>query len=190
MAAARRRWTGRTQPDLSRILQSLVFIDETSVKTSMVRVRVQAPRGKRLVGYAPHSHWLSQTFIAGLRWNRLDAPCVIDGPINGELFGLYCETHLSPALNEGDIAILDNLSSHKSARAAAAVKAARARLLFLPPYSPNFNPVEMAFSKIKALLRKLCASTYEELWQAVGKVCSLFTEAECRNYLAAAGYRG
>lgn len=171
-------------------LERLAFIDETAVKTNMIKTTGWAPRGQRLVDHAPFGHWRTQTFIGALRHDRLDAPWVIDGAMNGEMFDLYITTQLVPTLQRGDVIILDNLSSHKSPKAAEAMRAVGACFLFLPPCSPDLNPIEMAFAKLKALIRKAAARTYEELWQAVGHVCDLFTEEECANFFKAAGYGG
>lgn len=164
------------------------FIDETSLKTNMVKTTGWAPRGQRLIDHAPFGHWNTQTFIAALRHDRLDAPWVIDGAMNGEMFDLYVETQLVPALQPGDVIVLDNLSSHKSPTAAAALKDVGAWFLFLPPYSPDLNPIEMAFAKLKALIRRAAARTYDDLWRAIGDVCHLFNEDECFNFFKAAGY--
>lgn len=169
-------------------LARLAFIDETSVKTNMAKTTGWAPRGKRLVDYAPFGHWRTQTFVAALRHDRLDAPWVIDGAMNAEMFTLYTETQLLPTLRRGDVVILDNLSSHKSPNAAAALRAVGAWFLFLPPYAPDLNPIEMAFSKLKALIRKAAARTYDQLWAAVGHVCDLFSDEEGFNDFKAAGY--
>lgn len=173
---------------MARHLERLAFIDETSVKTNMAKTTGWAPCGQRLVDHAPFGHWRTQTFVATLRHDRLDAPWVIDGAMNAEMFGLYIDTQLVPALREGDVVILDNLSSHKAPGAAAALRKIGAWFLFLPPYSPDLNPIEMAFSKLKALIRKAAARNYDQLWAAVGHVCDLFSEEECYNYFAAAGY--
>jgi transposase len=170
-------------------LERMAFIDETSVKTNMVKTTGWAPVGARLPDHAPFGHWRTQTFVAALRHDRLDAPWVIDGAMNREWFERYVNTQLVPTLRRGDVVILDNLSSHKSPRAADALREIGAWVLFLPPYSPDLNPIEMAFSKLKALIRKAAARTYDELWAAVGRVCDLFTEEECFNYFKAAGYR-
>jgi len=170
-------------------LERLAFIDETSVKTNMAKTTGWAPVGDRLRDHAPFGHWRTQTFVAALRHDRLDAPWMIDAAMNREWFEQYVETQLLPTLRRGDVVILDNLSSHKSPRAAEALREIGAWFLFLPPYSPDLNPIEMAFSKLKALIRKAAARTYDELWAAVGRVCDLFTEEECFNYFQAAGYR-
>ena len=173
---------------MRNLLERLAFIDETSLKTNLVKTTGWAPVGDRLISHAPFGHWNTQTFIAALRHDRLDAPWVIDGPINRELFDLYIETQLIPTLRRGDVVILDNLSSHKSPKAAAMLKNIGAWFLPLPPYRPDLNPIEMAFAKLKTLIRKAAARSYQTLWQAVGHVCDLFTEEECYNYFKAAGY--
>lgn len=165
-----------------------MFLDETWLKTNMVKTTGWAPVGERLVDHAPFGHWNTQTFIAALRHDRLDAPWVMPGAINAELFSTYVETQLTPTLAPGDVVILDNLSSHKSPRAAAALREVGAWFLFLPPYSPDLNPIEMAFSKLKGLVRKAAARTYDDLWRTVGQVCDLFSPQECENYIIAAGY--
>ncbi|WP_420350764.1 IS630 family transposase [Paenirhodobacter sp.] len=166
----------------------MAFVDETSIKTNMAKPTGWAPRGQRLVDHAPFGHWRTQTFVAALRHDRLDAPWVFDGAMNAEVFTLYIETQLVPTLRPGDVVILDNLSSHKSPGAATALRGIGAWFLFLPPYSPDLNPIEMAFSKLKSLIRKAAARTYDQLWNAVGQLCNLFSEEECYNYFRAAGY--
>ena len=188
MAHARQVWITRRQPFLSTALQRLVFIDETSLNTKLVKTTGWAPRGERLVDYAPFGHWHTQTFIAGLRHDGFTAPWVIQGAINRERFELYVETQLAPTLKPGDVVILDNLSSHKSAKAAEVLKSVGAWFLFLPPYSPDLNPIEMAFAKLKALIRKAAARSYEQVWQAAGAVCDLYSSHECENFFNAAGY--
>ena len=173
---------------MGKALERLVFIDETSVNTKMVKTSGWAPISERLIDYAPFGHWNTQTFIAGLRHDGLTAPWVIDGPINRRRFETYIETQLVPTLTPGDVVTLDNLSSHKSAKAAQDLKAAGAWFVFLPQYSPDLNPIEMAFAKLKTLTRKAAARTYEDLWRAVGDVCGLFTVQECLNFFNAAGY--
>lgn len=169
-------------------MERLAFIDETSLKTNMIKTSGWAPVGQRLIDHAPFGHWNTQTFIAALRYDRLDAPWVIKGAMNRDLFNAYVETQLAPTLGRGDVVILDNLSSHKSAYAAGVLKSIGAWFLFLPPYSPDLNPIEMAFSKLKALIRKAAARSYDALWQAVGHVCNLFSDEECYNFFKAAGY--
>ncbi len=173
---------------MAKLLTRIGFIDETSLKTNMAKTMGWAPRGERLVDHAPFGSWQTQTFIAALRHDWLDAPWVIDGPINRDLFDLYIETQLAPILQTGDVIILDNLSVHKSPEAARTLRDIGCWFLPLPPYSPDLNPIEMAFAKLKALLRKAAARTYDDLWKAVGTVCDLFTEGECLNYFIATGY--
>ena len=177
---------------MSSALPRLVFIDETSLNTKLVKTTGWALRGERLVDYAPFGLWQTQTFIAGLRHDRLTAPWVIQGQIQGainrEAFDLYIETQLAPTLKTGDVVILDNLSSHKSPKAAELLKSLGAWFLFLPPYSPDLNPIEMAFAKLKALIRKAAARSYDDLWNAAGAACDLFSTEECQNYFTAAGY--
>jgi transposase len=166
----------------------LVFIDETGTTTKMTRLRGRTAKGCRLNSKAPFGHWGTQTFVAGLRCDGLIAPWVIDAPMNRTIFEAYVETQLAPTLKPGDVVILDNLSSHKSERANAAIKARGAWLLFLPPYSPDLNPIEMAFAKLKAHLRATAARTIDDLWKAIGSICKLFSPEECSNYFTAAGY--
>lgn len=185
MAATRALWReAQAGLDPTR----LVFIDETWVSTNMVRRYGRAPRGQRLIARVPHGHWKTTTFLAALRCDAITAPCVIDGPINGELFLAYVEQFLAPSLKPGDIVILDNLGSHKSEAARRAIEAAGATLLFLPPYSPDLNPIEQVFAKLKALLRQTAARSIPALWNAVGQRLRCFTANECANYFANAGY--
>jgi len=166
----------------------LVFLDETSVKTNLTRLRGRAPIGERLYGTVPFGKWRTQTFIAGLTSEQLIAPWVIEGAMNQAAFEAYVETELAPSLNPGTVVILDNLSTHKSPRAAEALKQSKSWFLFLPPYSPNLNPIEQAFSKLKAHLRRIGARTYDQLIAAIGDICSLFHTKECWSFLQAAGY--
>jgi transposase len=189
VAAERRIWIAKRQPFMANLLTRIGFIDETSLKTNMAKTTGWSPKGERLVDLAPFGSWATQTFFAALRHDRLDAPWVIDGPINRALFDLYVETRLAPSLQQGDVIILDNLSVHKSPKASAILRDIGCWFLPLPPYSPDLNPIEMAFAKLKALLRKAAARTYDDLWKAVGHVCDLFTENECLNYFIAAGYK-
>ena len=185
VARKRVRWKahqGRIDP------RRLVFIDETWVKTNMAPLRGWGPRGQRLQARVPHNHWKTLTFVAALRVDRVDAPWVIDGPINGELFTLYVENVLIPTLAKGDIVILDNLGSHKGKRPRRAIRQAGAHLLFLPPYSPDLNPIEQLFAKLKHLMRKAEARTVDDTWRKVGELLDLFSPAECSNYLRNAGY--
>lgn len=168
--------------------ERLVFIDETWASTNMARRRGRAPKGERLRVGIPHGHWKTTTFVAGLRRTGMIAPMVLDGPINGVAFQAYVDQVLVPELREGDIVIMDNLGSHKGKGVREAIEAAGANLLYLPPYSPDFNPIENAFSKLKALLRKAAARTVDGLWSAIGATVDAFTAQECANYFAAAGY--
>jgi transposase len=188
VAERRRIWINRRQPWMRRQSGRLVFIDETSVNTKMTRLRGRAKRGKRLKANAPFGKWGTQTFIAGLRQNQLTAPWIIPGPMDREAFDIYIETQLAPTLARGDVVILDNLNVHKSAKAQAALRARGAWMLFLPQYSPDLNPIEMAFSKLKAHLRKASARTFDALFDAIGDICSLYEPTECSNYFKAAGY--
>ncbi len=166
----------------------LVFVDETSVKTNMCRLRGRSPRGERLKADAPFGKWQTQTFIAGLRCDGLVAPWVVGGAMDGEAFATYVETQLAPTLQPGDVVILDNLNVHNSRRAADALAARGAWFLFLPKYSPDLNPIELAFSKLKAHLRKAAARTDEALWKAVGDICAMFAPEECWNFFKAQNY--
>ncbi len=154
----------------------------------MARLRGRAPRGERLRAGIPHGHWRTTTFVAGLRLSGMDAPMVIDGPINGESFLAYVRQVLIPTLRPGDVVVMDNLGSHKGAAVREAIEAAGANLRFLPPYGSDFNPIENAFAKLKALLREVAARTRDALWAAVGAAIDAFTLDECRNYFSAAGY--
>jgi transposase len=166
----------------------LVFVDETWIKTNMTRMRGWSKRGSPLQAKVPYGSWQTLTFMAGLRLDRIDAPWVLDGPINRESFDSWVETQLLPLLKPGDIVVLDNLSSHKSKRARKALKAAGAHLFFLPPYSPDLNPIEQVFAKFKTLIRKTEARTVDELWKAAGRALKAFTSEECCNYLRNSGY--
>ncbi len=170
-------------------LSRLVFLDETWAKTNMTRLRGRSLRGTRLIAKVPHGHWKTTTFVAGLRAEGWVAPTVIDGAINGDLFVAYVEQQLCPALRPGDIVVLDNLSSHKRAEARDAIEKVGAEMLFLPPYSPDLNPIEQAFAKLKALLRRSGRRTMESLWSYCGKILDEFTPAEFINYIRHSGYR-
>jgi transposase len=154
----------------------------------MARRFGRAPKGERLRAAVPHGHWKTTTFVAGLRLEGLVAPFVFDGPINAVSFEAYVEQFLVPELKAGDIVVMDNLSSHKRPKVAALIEAAGASLLYLPPYSPDFNPIEKLFAKLKALLRKAAERTIDGLWRAIGKCLNKFTPRECANYFEAAGY--
>ena len=166
----------------------MVFIDETWTKTNMAPLRGWGTKGKRLVAHVPHGHWKTLTFLAALRSGGITAPCVFDGPINGESFLLYVQQILVPTLKPGDIVIMDNLGSHKADAIRKEIMAAGARLIFLPPYSPDLNPIEQAFSKLKHHLRKAKERTVESTWQRIGSILKTFSPTECRNYFINAGY--
>jgi transposase len=185
VARARRRWIRQ-----QRFLDStaLVFLDETSLSTNMVRARGRCPRGERLIGHVPHGHWKTMTFIAGLRHDGVVAPFVIDGAMNGAMFLAYITQGLAPTLQPDDIVIMDNASIHKVAGVAEAIEAVGAKLLYVPQYSPDFNPIEQALSKLKALLRKAAERTVPNLRRRIGKLVRCFSETECANFLAHAGY--
>ena len=185
MARKRARWRrhqGKLDP------RRLVFIDETWAKTNMTRTCGRAPRGQRLVAKVPHGRWTTMTFIAALRCDRIEAPFVLDGPINGEWFRAWVEQLLIPTLSPGDVVVLDNLGSHKGKAVRHAIRRAGAHLLFLPPYSPDLNPIEQVFSKLKTLLRKANERTVEDTWRRIGNLLDRFSAAECSNYLRHAGY--
>ena len=154
----------------------------------MTRTHGRCPRGQRLLAKAPHGRWRTLTFLAALRVDRIDAPCVIDGPINGLSFLAYVEQILVPTLRPGDVVIIDNLGSHKAKRTRQAIRAAGAKLLFLPPYSPDLNPIEQVFAKLKTLLRKAEERTVEATWRRIGELLDHFTPAECANYIKNSGY--
>ncbi len=154
----------------------------------MARRYGRAPRGQRLVAAVPHGHWKTSTFLAALRHDAITAPCVIDGPINGETFAAYVEQFLAPTLGPGDIVVMDNLGSHKRPSVRKAIEDVGAQLLFLPPYSPDLNPIEQVFAKLKSLLRKEAARTVGALWDAVGKLLERYSPDECANYFANDGY--
>jgi transposase len=195
------RATEQDRPDVTerraawRVLQAglapdrLVFIDETWVKTNMTRPRGRSLRGTRLVATVPHGHWKTTTFLAGLRTSGLTAPLVVDGAVNGDIFLAYVRQQLAPTLQPGDLVIMDNLSSHKRAGVREAIEAAGATLMFLPPYSPDLNPIEQAFAKFKWLLKSAAQRTVEALWKSCGQLLERFTETECRNYIQHCGYR-
>ena len=165
-----------------------VFLDETGLNTKMTRLYGRAPRGERLVAAVPHGHWRTTTFIAGLRQSGVIAPLVLDGPMTGAAFRAYVEQALVPALKPGDVVVMDNLAAHKVAGIEAAIALAGASLLYLPPYSPDLNPIEQLIAQLKALLRKAAARTKEALWATTGQLLDLILPSECRNYLANSGY--
>ena len=166
----------------------LVFIDETAISTNMARTHGRCPRGERLIGRVPFGAWKTTSLIMALRHDGMTAPAAFDGAITGESFTAYVEQALVPTLKRGDIVIWDNVRTHKAERALAAIEAKGARVLFLPPYSPDLNPIEQAFSKLKALLRKAAARTSKSLWRALRKAISCFTRQECEGFFANAGY--
>jgi transposase len=165
-----------------------VFVDETWATTNMARRYGRSDKGERVVAAVPYGHWKTSTFLAALRHHAITAPCVIDGAVNGHSFRAWTEQVLAPTLAPGDVVIMDNLSSHKVAGVRCAIEARGASLRYLPPYSPDLNPIEQAFAKLKAHLRKTAARTRDALWDAIGRAADTFTPAECRNYLANAGY--
>src|SRR5918994_1071466 len=185
VAAARRAWRAQ-QPALSP--ERLVFIDETWATTAMARRYGRAPPGPRGVGAGPHGHWKTTTVIAALRHDGVSAPCVFDGAINGARFLAYVEQALAPTLRPGDVVVLDNLRAHKVKGVREAIEAAGGELLYLPPYSPDLNPIELAFAKLKALLRNAAARTIDVLWHTIGQLLDAFSPTECTHYLAHAGY--
>lgn len=190
MQAARAIWRRRqawleAHPEK---LGKIVFIDETGLNTKMARLRGRAKRGQRLVAGIPHGHWKTLTFIAGLRHDRLTAPWVIDGAMDGDAFVKYIETQLAPTLKRGDVVVLDNLPAHKRGDADKAVRQRGAWMLFLPAYSPDMNPIELAFSKLKAHLKREAPRTVDELCKATGKICDFYTPQECANFFKADGY--
>ena len=165
-----------------------VFIDETGTATNMARRYGRGPLGARLVAAVPHGHWRTTTLVAGLRQSGVIAPLVLDGPMTGTAFRAYVEQFLAPALTPGDVVVLDNLAAHKVAGVRQALAAAGASLLYLPPYSPDLNPIEQLFAKLKHLIRKAEPRTIEATWRKVGDLLDLFSPAECANYLKNAGY--
>jgi transposase len=168
--------------------ERLVFVDETWASTNMARRYGRAPRGQRLRMSVPHGHWKTTTFVGALRLTGMTAPMVLDGPINGLSFQAYVDQVLVPELKAGDMVVMDNLGSHKGASVGSSIEAAGARILYLPPYSPDFNPIENAFAKLKALLRKAGERTVEGLWNRIAECLPAFSPNECKNYFAAAGY--
>jgi len=168
--------------------EKLVFIDETGLNTKMARIRGRALKGDRCRAGIPHGHWKTTTFTGALRLTGMTAPMVLDGAMNGAAVLAYIEQVLTPTLSPGDVVIMDNLPAHKASGIREAIETTGATLRYLPPYSPDFNPIENAFSKLKALLRARAERTIDALWTAVGEVIDLFTPAECANYFAACGY--
>lgn len=185
MARRRAQWVHyRDRIDPTR----LVFIDETWTKTNMAALRGWAPVGQRIRAKVPNGHWQTMTFLAALRHDRVDAPWLIDGPINGEKFRLYVEAVLVPTLKPGDIVVMDNLGSHKGKAVRRAIRATGARLFLLPKYSPDLNPIEQLFAKLKHWLRQAAKRTVQTVCEAIGQILSRVTAAECSNYFQNAGY--
>jgi transposase len=182
---ARRVWR-ELQPRLKP--EKLIFLDETWAKTNMTRLYGRAPRGKRLIGSAPFGHWNTTTFVAGLRHDRIVAPMVLNGPMNGRAFKAWVEQSLTPTLENGDLVVADNLGSHKVAGVREAIEARGATLLFLPAYSPDLNPIEQVFAKLKALLRKAAPRSRETLWRTIGASLDRYSSDECANYIRHCGY--
>ena len=186
VARRRAQWTARQgwiEP------ARLVFIDETWTKTNMAPLRGWAPRGMRLNAKVPHRRWRTTTFLAALRHDRISAPWVLDGPIDGESFRTYVEKVLVPTLKPGDIVIIDNLGSHKGKAVRQLIRSAGAKLFFLPKYSPDLNPIEQFFAKLKHLLRKAAARSFDAVTAAIGRLLDRFTPEECANYFANSGYQ-
>ena len=165
-----------------------MFLDETWASTNMTVTRGRSPRGTRCPGQAPYGHWHTTTFLCALRTDALVAPLVLDGPINGDAFRAWVEQALVPQLRPGDIVVMDNLGSHKVAGIAAAIETAGAQVRYLPPYSPDYNPIEQVFAKFKTLLRSTAARTMEALWCACGTLLDQFSADECERYIRHAGY--
>lgn len=185
MAEEREEWK-QLQENLD--CEKLVFLDETWAKTNMTPTHGRAEAGQRVIDFVPHGHWKTTTFLAALRHDGLTAPLVVDGAINGEIFLAWVRQELLPTLKEGDIVVMDNLSSHKVSGVKEAIESAGAKVLYLPPYSPDFNPIEMVFSKLKTLVRKAKLRSVQDLWQKLGELCDHFLPEECQNYFRHAGY--
>jgi transposase len=185
VAAQRVAWQA-LQPEID--IDRLVFIDETGASTKMARLYGRAPRGKRCVAPIPHGHWQTTTFVGALRATGMTAPMVLDGAMDGAAFELYVREVLVPTLSSGDIVVMDNLPAHKRSQIRVAIEAVGAQLMYLPPYSPDLNPIEMAFAKLKAALRKAAARSLQALWTAIADALTNFTPQDCINFFAAAGY--
>lgn len=186
MAAARAEWA-KQQRRLNP--SKLVFLDETWATTNMARRFGRSARGTRVTGAVPYGHWKTSTFVAGLRHDGLIAPMVLDGAMNGEAFLAYVQQSLAPTLERGDVVIMDNLPAHKVAGVQEAIEQAGAQLLYLPPYSPDLNPIEQVFAKLKAMLRTAACRTIAALWAKIGSLLKRFPPGECANYLAHCGYK-
>jgi len=185
VAEARQNWRAK-QASLDPA--KLVFIDETGTNTAMTRLRGRAPRGQRVIGRVPRGHWKTVTFVAALRAGAITAPFVIDEPMNGDVFLAYLRRCLRPTLSAGDIVIMDNLPAHKIAEVREIIESIGAILLYLPPYSPDLNPIEQLFAKFKALLRHASERSIEGLWRRIGLLLKRFSPQECANYLRHCGY--
>jgi len=185
VAEARALWKAN-QPGLDP--RRLVFVDETGTNTKMVRRYGRAVQSRRALGRQPFGHWKTTTFTAGLRCDGLTAPFVLDGPMNREAFLVYIDKVLGPTLKPGDVVVMDNLPAHKGDQVKALIEARQARLMFLPPYSPDLNPIELAFSKLKTLLRQAAETTVNGLWDRIGDILNAFTPQECANYFRHDGY--
>ena len=185
MAARRQAWRA-AQPEFDP--RRLVFIDETGASTKMARLCGRSRRGTRCLAAIPHGHWKTTTFVGGLRLGGMTAPLVLDGPMDGSAFLTWIEQMLVPTLKAGDIVVMDNLPAHKPDAVRAAIQTRGATLRYLPPYSPDLNPIEMAFSKFKALLKKAAARTVEDLWNAIAQALPMLSPHDCRSYFEAAGY--
>ena len=185
MAAERATWKA-SQPEID--VHRLVFIDETGASTKMARLYGRSPYGRRCVAALPHGHWKTTTFVGALRATGMTAPMVLDGPMDGPAFEAYVTQVLLPTLRPGDIVVMDNLAAHKRPEVAIAIEAAGAKLLFLPPYSPDLNPIEMAFAKLKAALRKAAARSIEALIDAIAAALTTITAQECLKFFAEDGY--
>ena len=169
-------------------VRRLAFLDECGAHTKLARLYGRAFRGQRVVAHVPHGHWKTTTFVGALRLTGFTAPLVIDGPMNGDVFLSYVQQHLAPTLREGDLVVMDNLAAHKVAGVREAIEGVGARLEYLPPYSPDFNPIELAFSKLKALLRAAAERTVDGLERRIGRLLECFEFRECRNYFRHCGY--
>ena len=185
MKAARENWfDGQDDLDPER----LIFIDESGLSTKMARLRGWAPKGERCRAAIPHGHWKTITFVGGFTLAGFVAPMLLDGPMDGESFLAWVEQMLAPVLRPGDIVVMDNLAAHKVAGVRQAIEACGAELHYLPPYSPDLNPIEQVFAKLKTLLRKAAERTIEATWRRIGALLNDFTPTECSNYLRNAGY--
>ncbi len=185
MQQKRRWWQILITP---KSMDRLVFIDETGANTKMIRRYGWGPKSARVVSDVPFGHWATTTFVGALRTTGMTAPLVVDGPMNGDVFLAYVEQQLLKTLKPHDVVIMDNLSSHKRAGVKEAIESVGAQLAYLPPYSPDLNPIELAFSKLKTLLRKSAERTVERLWDRIGQLSDQYTPEECRNYFRHCGY--